>query len=305
MYQSRRSFVKQAVVISAVTALGKPLAMMYDKSVPPLSFSTLGCPDWSLQEILSFASANGYQGIELRGLQRQMDLSQCSEFSEGQIAGTLRQIKDRGLSIVNLGSGCNLHISAPVKRKENLDEAKRFIDLAQKVSCPFIRVFPNNLPKDQDKTATLELIAEGLQALGDFAKGSSVRVLMETHGDVVQSKDIQTVMKLVDNAQTGLVWDIANMWTITKEPPAEVYTALKQWIYHVHVKDAVFEKGLVKYVFLGRGVVPVFTALDTLAANNYTGYYSFEWEKLWHPELPSPELALADYPSVMRKHFRG
>jgi len=40
-----------------------------------------------------------------------------------------------------------------------------------------------------------------------------------------------------------------------------------------------------------------------LAKNNYQGYYSFEWEKLWHPELPAPELALADYSQAMKKHL--
>ena len=37
--------------------------------------------------------------------------------------------------------------------------------------------------------------------------------------------------------------------------------------------------------------------------DGYKGYYSFEWEKLWHPELEDPETALADYPVAMKKHF--
>jgi hypothetical protein len=36
----------------------------------------------------------------------------------------------------------------------------------------------------------------------------------------------------------------------------------------------------------------------------YKGYYSFEWEKLWHPEIADPEIALADYSKVMKAYFK-
>jgi hypothetical protein len=51
------------------------------------------------------------------------------------------------------------------------------------------------------------------------------------------------------------------------------------------------------------GEVPIFEAIDLLAKGGYKGYYSFEWEKLWHPELEAPELAIADYAKVMAEHF--
>jgi hypothetical protein len=51
--------------------------------------------------------------------------------------------------------------------------------------------------------------------------------------------------------------------------------------------------------------VPIFEAIDALAKSGYKGYYSFEWEKLWHPEILEPEVALADYPKAMKKHFEN
>jgi len=55
---------------------------------------------------------------------------------------------------------------------------------------------------------------------------------------------------------------------------------------------------------MGRGEVPIFDAIDALSKGGYKGYYSFEWEKLWHPELAEPEIALADYAIAMKKHFK-
>ena len=70
-----------------------------------------------------------------------------------------------------------------------------------------------------------------------------------------------------------------------KEPPEEVYAVLKPYIRHVHIKDLKIVDGKQQYVLLGTGIVPIFQAIDLLYANQYPGYYSFEWEKLWHPEI--------------------
>jgi hypothetical protein len=59
----------------------------------------------------------------------------------------------------------------------------------------------------------------------------------------------------------------------------------------------------INYVRLKEGEVPIFEAIDLLAKDGYKGYYSFEWEKLWHPEIEDPELAIADYAKVMNEHF--
>ena len=301
-HSTRKEFLQTSGVLMAAALTGSSFSIV--KQAPLLSFSTLGCPDWSFQQIIDFAALHGYQGIEIRCIQRQLDLTKCAEFSSlANISATINRLAGKGLSIVDLGSSCNLHIADPAKRKDNLDEAKRFVDLAQKINCPYIRVYPNNLPKDQEKQAVMELIIQGFRELGDYAKGTGVNVLMETHGDLVHSEDLLTVMQSVNNPQTGLIWDISNMWTITKEPPAQVYSRLKKWIKHTHIKDGKLVNGEVKYVFLGQGEVPIFEAIDLLRKNNYKGYYSFEWEKMWHPELAEPELALADYPEAMKKHF--
>ena len=112
-------------------------------------------------------------------------------------------------------------------------------------------------------------------------------------------------MKAAAHKHVGLVWDAYNMWSVTKEPPADVYAALKEYIRHTHIKDAKTINGKEQYVLLGTGDSAIFEAIDILAKNNYSGYYSFEWEKLWHPEIDDPEVAIADYPKAMERHFKS
>jgi sugar phosphate isomerase/epimerase len=301
-HSSRRNFLKTTGGMLAIAFAGT--AFDIKKNTPLLSFSTLGCPDWPFQKIVDFAVENKYNGIEMRGIMRQLDLTKCNEFNNTEnIAATRKLIEEKGLRFVDLGSSAALHHTDAAERQKNLDEAKRFIDLSQQLNCPYIRVFPNNLPKEQDRDETIGLIIKGLLELGDYAKGSNVTVLMESHGDLVQTADLKKIMESSAHEHVGMIWDVVNMWSVTKEPPAKVYPQLKKYIRHTHIKDLSIIDGKEHYTLLGKGESPIFEAIDILHKDGYKGYYSFEWEKMWHPEIDEPEIALADYPKVMRQHF--
>ena len=258
----------------------------------------------AIEKIAERLSTAGYDGIEIRGIKRQLDLTKCPEFSSEQnIIATRKLMEEKKLKFVDLGASAAMHHADPTERKQNLDEAKSFIRLAEQINCPYVRVFPNNLPKDPEKNETLDLIITGLRELGDYAKNTGVTVLMETHGDVIHSADIEKIMQSVGHSHVGLVWDIMNMWAVTKEPPALVYAKLKKYVKLLHIKDFKFVDGKEQYVLMGKGDSPIFETIDILAKDEYKGFYSFEWEKLWHPELAEPEVALADYPKAMKKHF--
>jgi len=302
-YSTRRDFLKTTTGLLGMAFAGT--SFDFKKNKPLLSFSTLGCPDWTFQTIVNFAAENYYDGIEIRGLQRQLDLTKCPEFSNAEsILASLRLVKEKGLKIVDLGASAELHHKDIAERKRNLDEAKRFIDLAQQLHCPYIRVLPNALPKKQSRDETLDLISKGLLELGDYAKGTGVCVLIETHGDVVQSDDLKKIMESAKHKQVGLVWDVVNMWSVTKEPPEQVYKQLKKYIQHVHIKDMKVVDGKKQHALLGKGETPIFEAIDILYKDGYSGYYSFEWEKFWFPEIEEPEVAIAHYSKTMKQHFK-
>lgn len=300
---NRKDFLQTSGILLALAIAGS--SFNYKRKMPLLSFSTLGCPDWSFQQIIDFAVSNNFKGIEIRGIQRELELTKCKEFSSAEnILATSKLMAENDLRFSDLGSSAAMHHNEGNERQKNLDEAKRFIDLAQKIQCPYIRVFPNNLPKDQERNATIDLIIQGLIELGNHAKGSDVTVLMESHGELVHTADLQKIMQSAEHKNVGMVWDIVNMWSATKEPPADVYATLKKYIRHTHIKDLIIVDGKEQYTFLGAGETPIFEAIDILYKDSYKGYYSFEWEKLWHPEIEAPEKAIAHYSKVMREHFK-
>lgn len=300
---SRRKFLKTSSGFIASAFLFSSFTPK--KYSPLLSFSTLGCPDWDYDTIVNFAAANNYNGIEFRGIKRELNLTKCEAFnSDDNIQASLQKLNDKNLKVADLGSSAELHNKDVTKRQKNIEVAKQFIDLAQKLNCPNVRVFPNDIPDDQTKEETIALIVSALKELGDYASAKNVYVLMETHGKVVYTADLLNIMQQTNHPNVGLVWDAYNMWSVTKEPPAKVYASLKNYIRHAHIKDAKLVNGKEEYVFLGEGTSPIFEAVDLLAKNNFTGYYSFEWEKLWHPEIGDSAMAIADYPKKMNAHFK-
>jgi sugar phosphate isomerase/epimerase len=248
-----------------------------------------------LKQIVDCSVENGYKGFEIRGLAGEMDLPKCAEFNKTNLPASLRLIKDNDIKIINLGSSVNLHFAQEDKRKSNLDDAKRFIDLAEQLECPFVRVFPDDLPPDQSVEQTLDLIISGLVTLGEYAKGSNVTILLESHGKVVYKDMLLKIMAGANHPKVGLIWDFFNMWVVTKESPKEVFDTLGKFIKHVHIKDANLVDGKPAYCLIGQGVAPLREAMDSLKRANYKGYYSFEWEKKWHPEIQDPEIAFPHF----------
>ena len=76
---TRKVFIRNSTLAFAGLVAGS--SFDFPKKDLLLSFSTLGCPDWTFEQITSFAVQHGYKGIEVRGLKRQMDLTKCPEFN--------------------------------------------------------------------------------------------------------------------------------------------------------------------------------------------------------------------------------
>jgi len=111
------------------------------------------------------------------------------------------------------------------------------------------------------------------------------------------------VLKRANSAHAALLWDAHHTFATAKEEPESSVKQLGPWIRHTHLKDSVPAGDDRKYVLTGRGDVPVRRQIQALQKIGYKGYYCFEWEKVWHPDLDAPEIAIADYAKVVPAYF--
>jgi sugar phosphate isomerase/epimerase len=297
---NRRDFARTCVA-AAVGILSGASVRGADQML--LSFSTLGCPKWDWETILNNARTMGYAGVEVRGVQREMDLPALPLFSGTAWKDRLKEVESRGLKIINLGTSTQLHQPDRARQKEGLDAARRFIDLAQNLKCPYIRVFGDKYVPEENRQATTERIISGLRELGEHAKGSGVTVLIEAHGDFNQSPVLLEILQGAKMPEVGLLWDAHHTFRFGEERPADTWKQLSGFIRHTHLKDSRQEGSDVRYVLTGSGTVPVRETVEVLVAGGYRGFYSLEWEKGWHAELEEPEVAFPHFVKVMKGYL--
>jgi sugar phosphate isomerase/epimerase len=260
------------------------------------SFSTLACPDWTLAEILRAGAAYGYDGVELRVVSRQLDLWNMPEFRPNSLAATRSAIEDHGLQIPSIGSSACFHSPDAQERSRNLDLALRMAEVAAGLGSPSIRVFGDRIQPGCGRGQTAEWIADSLDQLVGKLRTSGIQVWLETHGDFASAADVSEIFELLNGMpEVGMIWDPANAFEQGKEAPL-INPQMSCRIRHVHLKDFLRDtQGHSSYVLTGQGEFPMNTMLASLAAIDYDGFVSFEWEKHWHPELAAPEIALPHF----------
>ena len=268
----------------------------------PISFSTLGCPKWPWRKVLDEAARLGYAGIELRGLEGEMDLTKRPEFSPLHIASTRKDLAALGLVITDLGASARLHETDRAVLATQLDEARRFIDLAHQLGSPWVRVFPDRFVPGEPREATIARVGHNLASLGVFARGSGVGVLVETHGEFTDSASLVAMMQAAGAASnTGILWDTHHTVASGKERPADTWGQLGRWVHHTHIKDSVPGPKDRQYVLTGEGAIGSPGVVRALVDGGYKGFYGFEWEKRWHPEIAEPEVAFPQFAEVMTR----
>ena len=263
-----------------------------------VSFSTLACPKWRWEKILDQARQFGYDGIEIRGIEGEMDLSRLKPFFPEHIEKTLENLRERQLKISCLDTSCSF--AEVEKFVRSIEEGQIAIDLAQKLDCRFIRVFADSAPIVNMDDALLDRIASGLDILGSYAIGKDVSVLIETHGAFSTGDMMARLLEHVKRPEVGVLWDITNGYIDYGEPIAVTCRKLGSLIRHTHIKDAQGTYPHAGLCLFGQGVMSAAEIIGLLASIGYTGWLSLEWEKMWHPELEEPEIALDGYIRHMR-----
>lgn len=299
---TRRQFL-QIVSSAALANAVSPLLFAKDEvSRIPIAFSTLGCPAWDWPKILAFAHQHGFSAIELRGLQGKMDLPSDPQFAADRIEQSKKDIHTAGLRIACVSSSAQLYVEDPSKREKELADARRFIDLAGTLGAPYVRVFGGKAENDKNPApddATKKRVAAGLRELGTHAAPHNVTVIIESHDHFTSSATLKDVLTAADSQHVGLLWDAHHTFATSNEEPEFTVKQLGSWIRHTHLKDSVGTGEDRKYVLTGRGTVPIQRQIAALRSINYKGFYCFEWEKVWHPDLTDPEIAIADYARVV------
>ncbi|MGI6065737.1 MAG: sugar phosphate isomerase/epimerase family protein [Bacillota bacterium] len=262
------------------------------------AFSTLGCPDWLWEEILSAAADLGYDGIELRGIGSEIYLPHVKLFASKNLPIVQEKLRRLHLETPCLTTGAFLF--DPVKKSEAKKEVVDYLTLAERLGAPYVRVLGDSSPAPGLTPVDEELVEENLLELLPLAAQRNVTLLLETNGVYADSGKLCRFMEKIAHPNLAVLWDIHHPYRYFNEPVKETYTKLKPWIKHIHVKDSFVKDNNVQYRMLGCGDVPVADAVKMLALDDYQGYVSLEWVKRWCMDLEEPGVVFSHFLNTIK-----
>jgi sugar phosphate isomerase/epimerase len=251
-------------------------------------FSTLGCPDLGLAEVFALARARRVQSVELRALNRTIDL--VAEFK--QVFGAPEALRawaqTQPIRIAMIGTSFRLRGSSAGDREALL----AFVDWAEALGVGWLRVF------DGCKSADVGEIAEAAATLLWWAdvrqrRGFAVDLATETHDATADPTALRAFLAAAPACR--ILWDAHHTWRRGGETPRGTWAYLRPHVIHVHFKDSVTTPGVGEgytYVPPGDGEFPLGDLVDPLIADRYAGALCLEWERMWHPALAPIEVAL-------------
>lgn len=257
---------------------------MYQRAI-----STLGCPDFSLEETRALAQRHGLDAVELRALGGTIDLPAYFAQAYGSPAAMADRIaREPGPRIASLDTSLKLAGSNAADREAFL----QFLPWAEHLGVRWLRVFDGGHAAD---LATHREMAEtvawwrGLRA----KNGWKADIMVETHDALHSARAIHDFLR--EAPGTAILWDTHHTWHKGGEEPVATWNAIKPFVVHVHVKDSIAKpsaKHAFTYVLPGDGLFPARPLIAALK-NDFNGVVSLEWELLWHPYLPPVADALA------------
>jgi len=266
-----------------------------------LAFSTLGCPDFSWQDIYSMAKDLGFDGIEIRGLGDDIFAVKAKPFTEEQLPQTIKKLKSLNIEIPCLSSGCCLKHAE--KEEENITEIAQYIMLAAKLGTPFVRILADQNP-EPDGEVDDDVILRVLRRLIPVAERNNVTLLIETNGVYSDTSRLYNLLNLAASDYVAALWDIHHPYRFAGESPGKTVQNLGAYIRYVHVKDSVVENGKIRYKLMGEGDLPINEVMMALNSINYEGYISLEWVKRWASDLSDAGIVFPHFEDFMRRYIK-
>lgn len=250
-------------------------------------FSSLGCPDWSLDDTLALAARHGIGTVELRSLGGTVELAAYFREKFGTPERLVERVRGSGVRLAAFNASLHLAGATAAER----EQVVAFAPWAEALGVRWLRAFDG---QNADTTGLSEALAtlrwwRELRA----ARGWTVDLMIETHDSLFTAAAIARFLAAAPG--TGLLWDAHHTWRKGGEDPAMTWRAIRGSVVHVHVKDSInvpSARHPFTYTLPGDGEFPIATVLGALRADDFSGPVSLEWEKLWHPYLPSLDDAL-------------
>ena len=253
-------------------------------------FSSLGCPDATLDAALALAEKHRIRAVELRSLGGTVELADYFTAQFGSPEALAEKLRAGGAPVKIAALNASLHLVGATDAERA--QLVALAPWADALGVSRLRVFDGGQHADAaDFAAAGETLRWWRELRAE--RGWQVDLMVETHDSLTTAAAVQRFLAALPG--TAILWDAHHTWRKGGEDPVATWRAIRASVVHVHVKDSVSVPSArhpFTYVLPGDGGFPIAPLVATLRADRFAGSVSLEWEKMWHPYLPPLEDAL-------------
>jgi sugar phosphate isomerase/epimerase len=217
--------------------------------------------------------ALGWKHIELRNI----DELGVADLSDRVFDEVAEKLVDAGLAISSFASQlCNwarpIHVHPEIDRAE----LRRAIPRMQRTGCSYIRImsYPNaGWPEPEWR----DEVIKRLKMLAAMAEDGGITLAHENCNGWGGEGPENTLkmIEMVDSPALKVLWDTGNP-VAHGQDPWEYYTAVREHIVYVHIKDGRMVDGQMQYTWCGEGDGRVEDVISDLIERGYEGGFSIE-----------------------------
>lgn len=259
------------------------------------AFSTLACPDWTLDRVVALARDTGYAGVELRTFGHADPRLACDPCHTSG-AKARRLFDEAGVEPAGVATSVRYDqrvwppfigrvigdFDRPVR------ETKALIQVARAMGADYVRVFGFELLAGEERARGSRRVIERARAAATTARHTGVRLAVENAGSWSTGAQVLELIESCSDPLLGVSYSVSTA-SRAEEAPEEGLALLADRLISVKLTDT--RNG--RPVPLGEGEQPVERTVRALARAGYDGWVVFEWPRLWINGLAEPQRALA------------
>jgi sugar phosphate isomerase/epimerase len=185
-----------------------------------------------------------------------------------------KYLKDNQIMVSAIGSPIG-KIQITDDFEAHFNVFKNIVEIAKIMETLYIRMFSFFIPEGENPEKYKEDVFTRIKRMVDYASEKNVILLHENEKDIYGEKAFQC-QKLFESfycSHFKATFDFAN-FVQCKQDTLEAYEMLKPYIEYIHIKDALYENGVV--VPAGEGDGNVKEILLKLEEDGYQGFLSLE-----------------------------
>ncbi|HAZ62862.1 MAG TPA: xylose isomerase [Armatimonadetes bacterium] len=190
-----------------------------------------------LPTLLETCRRTGFETVELRTTHAHGVELGLSEAAQQEVR---TRFEDSGVSLWGLGTTCEYHSPDPAVVAANIEETKRWCELAAHVGARGVKVRPNGLPADVPAHQTATQIGVALAECGRAAADAGVQIYLEVHGGGGSARPavIRDIMLACDHPSVGVCWNSNNTADeVVDGSIADRFALVAPWINSCHITE--------------------------------------------------------------------